>query len=49
MKEFNNVSTRFFSEWLEETPDEMPDVECFEALLKVENPLWQDCKLRPML
>jgi len=36
---------RFFSEWLEETPDEMPDVECFEALLSVEKPLWHDCRL----
>ena len=36
---------RFFSEWFEETPDEIPDVECFDALLRVENPLWQDWRL----
>jgi hypothetical protein len=36
---------KFFSEWLEDTPLEMPDVECLEALLRVENPLWQDWRL----
>lgn len=36
---------RFFSEWFEDTPDEIPEVECFEALLRVEKPLWQDWRL----
>lgn len=32
------------SEWLEDTPDEMPDVECLETLEMFEKALWQDCK-----
>ena len=37
-----------FSEWAELTPlEETPELDCFptEALLIVEKPLWQDCRL----